>query len=100
MAVRFGIGWSCGRVPEILQHGASASFSRHGHTLIVFRKISQLSATGRISEAIGQRSALLSATPPTLRACHSHACIFVVFISLGYGRNDPGEGPIEPGHFQ
>src|SRR5262245_61996571 len=35
MAVRFGIGWSCGRVPEILQHGASASFSRHGHTLIL-----------------------------------------------------------------
>jgi hypothetical protein len=35
--------------------------------VIVLRKVSQLSATSRIREAIGQRSTFLSATVPTLR---------------------------------
>src|SRR5215831_154064 len=39
----------------VLQHGVSASFSRHGHAIILLRKLSQLSATGLIGEAIGQR---------------------------------------------
>src|SRR5262249_43384517 len=41
------------------------------HALIVLRKLSQLSATGRIGEAIGQRSAFLSAGVPTLSTRHA-----------------------------
>jgi hypothetical protein len=55
---------------QALRNGHSALFSRLGHTIIVLRKPRQLSATGRIGEAIGQHSAFLSATVPTLRACH------------------------------
>ena len=54
---------------QTLRNGPSALFSRVGHAIIVLRKPRQLSATGRIGEAIGQRSAFLSATVPTLRAC-------------------------------
>src|SRR5262249_51864110 len=55
---------------QALRNVHSALFSRLGHTIIVLRKPRQLSATGRIGEAIGQHSAFLSATVPTLRACH------------------------------
>ena len=48
---------------------SGSSFSRPGHLVIVLRKPRQLSATDWIGEAIGQRSAFLSATVPTLRAC-------------------------------
>ena len=47
------------------------SFSRHGHAIILLRKPSQLSATGLIGEAIGQRPTFLSAGVPPLRVRNS-----------------------------
>src|SRR5262249_21777202 len=57
---------------------------------------SQLSATGLIGEAIGQRSAFLSASVPTLSAGQRWQPYAVAFPFLGHGRNDSGEGAIKP----
>src|SRR5262249_41005114 len=85
---------------EVLEHGVSALSSRYGHALIVLRKLSQLSATDGIGEAIGQRSAFLSAPVPTLRAGHSQHCTFVVLIPLRHAGDDTGERTIEARHLQ
>jgi hypothetical protein len=79
----------------VLQHGVSASFSRHGHAIILLRKLSQLSATGLIGEAIGQRPAFLSAGVPAFRACNRPPDAVVVLIPAGHIGNNPGEGTIK-----
>jgi hypothetical protein len=60
-----------------------ALLSRHGHLLIGLREPRQLSATGRIGEAIGQRSAFLSAGLPALRYSESAQPRRAWFASAG-----------------
>src|SRR5262245_11277381 len=74
------------------------SFSRHGHLVIVLRKPRQLSATDWIGEAIGQRSAFLSAGAAALRACKKS---YVVDLTpRRHGGDDPGEGTVKARHLQ
>src|SRR5262245_36151185 len=75
------------------------SFSRHGHLVIVLRKPRQLSATGWIGEAMGERSAFLSAGAVRLRACKRQS--YVVYLTpRGHSGDDPGEGTVKARHLQ
>jgi hypothetical protein len=75
-------------------------FGRLGHAIIVLRKLRQWSATGRIGEAIGQRSTFLSTTVPTLRTCQGRLCLIVVLIPIGYACPWRPSSPIAESDFR
>src|SRR5262249_26466214 len=84
---------------QVISPTEAALFSRHGHPVIISRKPRQLSATGLIGEAIGERSAFLSAGFPALCA-RKRRPDAVALISRGHSGNDPGEGTIKARHLQ